>query len=238
MHARDVGGCRSGGDVIVVGMSAEEDGKVGTRGEAHDADVRWVDVPFSGMGPGEAHSLLGVFEVRGVGWIVARFSIGLWNAILDEDAGEPDGVEPMAGIRAFTVGDEDAIASAGKDKDGGAGVGTVRGIDGESGDSDVGEADDAMTADKVIGWLGGVGFWVGGLSGLGCAVGPERERDWLGLSVSGGSEKRCGEKSEDGEAESGEEAFHADYSIPVPSPRARSCAGEVLRMGAKKPATK
>ena len=72
----DVGGGGGGLDVVVVGVSAEEDGEVGAGGEAHDADVGGVDVPVGGVGAGEAHGLLGVFEVRGVGGIVAGFAVG------------------------------------------------------------------------------------------------------------------------------------------------------------------
>ena len=59
-----VRGGGSGGDVVVVGVGAEEDGEVGAGGEAHDADVGGVDVPVGGVGAGEAHGLLRVFEIR------------------------------------------------------------------------------------------------------------------------------------------------------------------------------
>ena len=96
-------------------MGAEEDGEVGAGGEAHDADVGGVDVPVDGVGAGEAHGLLGVFEVRGVGGIVAGFAVGLGDAVLDEDAGDADGVEPVAGVEALAVPGEDAVAAAGED---------------------------------------------------------------------------------------------------------------------------
>ena len=65
-----VDGGGGGGDVVVVGMGAEQDGEVGAGREAHDADVGGIDVPFGGVGAGEAHGLLRVFEVVGVGGIV------------------------------------------------------------------------------------------------------------------------------------------------------------------------
>jgi hypothetical protein len=85
-----VGDGGSGGDMVVVGMGAEEDGKVGAGGEAHDADVGGVDMPVGGVGAGEAHGLLRVFEVRGVGGKVSGFTLRLGNAVLDQDAGDAD----------------------------------------------------------------------------------------------------------------------------------------------------
>ena len=89
--------------MVVVGMGAEEDGEVGSGGEAHDADVGGVDVPLAGVGAGEAHGLLGVLEIRGVGGIVAGFSRRLGDAVLDQDAGDAEGVEPVAGVGAFAI---------------------------------------------------------------------------------------------------------------------------------------
>ncbi len=209
-----VSGCGSGGDVVVVGVGAEEDGEVGAGGEAHDADVGWVDVPVGGVGAGEAHGLLRVFEIVGVGGIVAGLACGLGDAIFDEDAGDADGVEPMAGVGAFAVGYDDAVAAAGEDEDRSAGVLAMRRIDGERGDGDVGEAGDAMSADEVVGGLGGVGFWLGGAGRFGGAVRPEGKRDGLGLGVGGCGEEGGEEKCKCCEAESGGEAFHAHHSKP------------------------
>jgi len=188
----DIGGSGSGGDVVVAGMGAEEDGEVGAGGEAHDADVGGVDMPFVGVGAGETHGLLGVFEIGGVGGIVAGVALGLRHSVFDEDAGDADGVEPVAGVAAFAVRYEDAVGAAGKDEDGGSGVLAMGRIDGERGDGYVGEADDATATDEVVGGLGSVGLGVGGLRGLGRAVGPEGEREWLGLGV-GREDKRGGE---------------------------------------------
>ncbi len=180
--------------MVVVGMGAEEDGEVGAGGEAHDADVGGIDVPVGGVGAGEAHGLLGVFEVRGVGGIVAGVARGLGNAVFDQDAGDANGVEPVAGVGAFAVRYENAIAAAGEDENRGSSVFVVRGIDGERGDGDVGEAGHATAADGVVGGLGGVGFGGGGLGRLGGGVRPERKREGLGLGVGGGEEEGGGEK--------------------------------------------
>ncbi len=46
-----------------------------------------VDVPLGGVGAGDAHGLLGVFEVGGVFWEV----FFVRDAVLGEDAGDADG---------------------------------------------------------------------------------------------------------------------------------------------------
>ena len=176
----------------VVGMGAEEDGEVGAGGEAHDADVGGVEVPVGGVGAGEAHGLLRVLEVVWVSGIVAGFAGGLGYSIFDEDAGDADGVEPVAGVGTFAVGDEDAVAAAGEDEDGGASVLAVGRVDGEGGDGDVGEADDTMAADGVVGGLGGVGFGFGGAGRFGGGVGPEGEGLGRGLGLGGGEERAGG----------------------------------------------
>ncbi len=241
----DVGGGGRGGDMVVVGMGAEEDGEIGAGGEAHHTDVGGVEVPVGGVGAGEAHGLLRVFEIRGVGGVVASIALGLGDSVLDEDAGDADGVEPVAGVGAFAVGDEDAVAAAGEDEDGGAGVLAVGRVDGEGGDGDVGETDDAAAADGVVGGLGGVGLGLGGGGRLGGGVRPEREREGRSLGVGGGEEE--GEDCEDESSADGQglrvgvtrfvggaertgwgEAFHADHTMPSPAQSAR-----VLREGGR-----
>ena len=124
----------------------------------------------------------------------------------------------MAGVGAFAVGDEADIAAAGEDEDRSAGVLAVRGIDGEGGDGDVGETDDAMAADECVGGFGGVGFGVCGAGRLGGAVRPEGKREGLGLRVGGRGE--CGgEEGEDCEAESGGQVFHAHHLSLIPRER-------------------
>ena len=212
--------------MVVVGVGAEEDGEVGSGGEAHDADVGGVDVPVGGVGAGEAHGLLGILEVRGVGGIVAGFADGLGDAIFDQDAGDSNGVEPVAGVGAFAIGYKDLVASAGKDEDGGAGALAVGRVDGEGGDGDVGEADDAMAADEAVGGLGEVGLGGGGLGGLGSGVGPEGQGHLLGLRVRVGSEcesEDCGaEERECCGAEEGRKNLHADHLMPSAAPTARA----------------
>jgi hypothetical protein len=117
-------------------MGAHEDGEVASSGEADDANAVAVDAPLGCMLAGEAHGLLRVFEVGVVGRIVAL----LWDAVFDEQTGDADGVEPLAGVGAFTVPGEADVASAGKDESGDSGVVARRLIDAESRLGDVGEA--------------------------------------------------------------------------------------------------
>ncbi len=163
---------------------------------------------------GEAHGLLCVFEIGGVRGVVAGFAVGLGDAVLDQDAGDADGVEPVAGVGALAIGYKDAITSSREDKNGGPGVLAVRGIDGEAGGGDVGEAHDAMAAKEVVGGFGGVGLGFGGLSGLWRGVGPQRECDWLSLRLGGGGVSRCDEECEGDQAENWGDTFHADHTIP------------------------
>ncbi len=197
---------------------------MGSGGEAEDADAVAIEMPLGGVGAGEAHGLLSIFEIGGVGGIVACIALGLRNAIFDEDAGDADGVEPVAGVGAFAIRYENLIAAAGEDEDRGSGVFAVGRIDGEGGDGDVGEADNAVATEETVSGLGGVSLGGVGLSGLGCGVGPEGKRDWLGLGVGGGGEKRHDEECAGDQAESWGDAFHADHTIPSSARTARSCA--------------
>jgi hypothetical protein len=203
----DVGCGGSGFDVLVVGMGAEEDGEVGAGGEADDADFVGIDVPVGGVGAGDAHGLLRVFEVGRVGRVAAFFG----HTVFDEEAGDADGVEPVADIEAFAIPCEDAIATAGKDEDGGMGVVAAgRRIDAKGGNGDVGETAGAAAADETVGGFGRVGFRVGGLRGLGCGVRPEGKSGLLGRRCKGREEKSEGRQGEDGGTKS-----HAEYSKPI-----------------------
>jgi hypothetical protein len=178
----DVGCGGSGFYVLVVGMGAEEDGEVGAGGETDDADLGGVDVPIGGVGAREAHGLLGVFEVCGVVRVTAFFG----DAVFDEQAGDTDGVEPVADVEAFAVPGEDLVAAAGKDEDSGVGVVAAgRGIDAEGGNGDIGKTAGGAAADEAVGGLGGVGFGVGGLGRLRCGVGPEGEGCLLSVRCEG-----------------------------------------------------
>ncbi len=202
------GGC--GCDVVVVGVRAEEDGEVGACGETHDADVGWVDVPLGGVGASEPHGLLSVFKVRGIGGIVAGFADGLGDAVFDENAGDAERGEPVAGVVAFAVHGEDLVAAAREDQGRGTGAVAMRREDGECGNGDVGETLGAVAADEVVGGFGEVGFGRGGLCGLGESVRPEGHAGLRRLSTRG-SGKGCDAKEE---GDHGSAQVHVQHSKP------------------------
>ena len=154
-----------------VGVDAENDGEVGSGGEAEDANAFGVDAPLGGMLAGKAHGLLRVFEVFGLFGEVAVVR----NAILHQDTGDVDGVEPGADLCAFEIVGEDLVSSAGEDDDCGVAVGCGVGfVHGEGGLADIGETDDLATGDERVGGGVRVPFRAFGGAGLGRSVGPER----------------------------------------------------------------
>src|SRR5712672_2865217 len=118
-------------------MSAEGGGQVGSCGEAEDADAMRVDVPFGGVLANYAERALGILESRGGFGIRA----GVGDAILQKDAGDADGGEPVADFGAFEVDSQDAVAAAGKDDYGGAGVLCGGCVQSNGGRGDIAEAD-------------------------------------------------------------------------------------------------
>ncbi len=133
-------GCRWGGaNVVIVGVGAEEDGEVGSGREAHDSNARRVEVPLGGVSASDAHGLLSVFQIRRIGGVVTGFAGGLGDPVLDQDAGDAQGVEPVAGIETLLVPGEALIPAAGKDEDCSAIALAVRAVEGERGDGDVGD---------------------------------------------------------------------------------------------------
>jgi hypothetical protein len=129
-------------------------------------------VPLRGALAGEAHGLLRVFEVGDVGGVVAFFR----DAVLDQEAGDADGVEPLAGVRAFAVPCEAGVAAAREDERGDVGVAAGRWqVDAHGGFGDIGEALGALAVEERVRGLGGVGFGFRGLGRLRRAVRPERD---------------------------------------------------------------
>src|SRR5262249_8768495 len=84
-----------------------------------------IDAPFLGLAADEAHSALRVLErARG------RQSLLLpgppWAAVFDDDAGHPDGVEPLGDFLAMNVPIEGMVAAAWTDQHGDARVLVLR----------------------------------------------------------------------------------------------------------------
>ena len=148
-------------------MIAEDDDEVASGGEAERADAVGIEVPFGSVSTGDAHGLLRVFEIASV------FGVMLLerDAVFDEDAVDADGVEPGADLGAFEIVGEDAVASAGEDNDGGAGVVVCgRGIEGQGGIADVGEVRERLPATRRSVGLGDVGLGGAGVR-LGAPLG-------------------------------------------------------------------
>jgi hypothetical protein len=202
---------------LEVGVVAEDHSEMRAGGEAEDADAVGIDVPLGGVGAGDAHGLLRVFEVSRVLGIV----IGEGNAILDQHAGHADGVEPRADLGAFEVIGEDAIASAGEDEDGCAGVRRGGRVDGERRFADVGEMHQLLSSYERVGGLGDVGLGLVDLRGLRCAVGPEGKGYFL----------REGEGRGDDESEREDEGCtHENMVMPLWD-KQRQKQPQVLRLG-------
>ena len=126
-------------------MGAESGGEMCSGRKAEDADPVRIDVPFRGM---LAHDAKGALRVlQGGGRFGIRACVG--HAIFYEDAGDADGVEPVADLGAFEIDGEDLIASAGKDHHGSAGVLLGWRIEGERGAGDVAEAKDRTSGDEI-----------------------------------------------------------------------------------------
>ena len=115
-HHLEVGARVDGGGrnvlALEIGVSAERNGEMRSGGEADNTDTMGVDVPLGGMGTGDAHGLLCVFEVFRVFWVVG----GLGHAVFDQNAGDADGVEPGADLGAFEAVRETNVGSAGTDE--------------------------------------------------------------------------------------------------------------------------
>ena len=86
-------------------------------GKAEDADAIGIDVPLGGVRADDAEGALRVLQGGG------RFRIGagVGHAVFHQDAGDADGVEPVADFGAFEIDGEDVVAAAGEDDDCGAG---------------------------------------------------------------------------------------------------------------------
>jgi hypothetical protein len=154
-----------------VEVIAEHGDEMRSRGEAQRADALGIDAPLGGVHAGEAHGLLRVFKILGALGIVAVVG----HAILHENAGDVDAVEPGADLGALEVVGEDPVTAAGKDHDRGAAVLCRIGlVDGQRGLADVGEVDDLPTCDERIGRAGLIALRALGRGGLGRAVRPER----------------------------------------------------------------
>ncbi len=103
-----------------------------------------IDAPFCRVGANKADGALGVFEGGGR---FGEIGAGVRDAVLEQDAVDADGVEPVADFGAFEVDGEDGVASAGEDDDRRAGVRASGGVECDGGCGDVAEADERLAGD-------------------------------------------------------------------------------------------
>ena len=88
-------------------------GEVAAGGEADDADFVREEVPCGGAGAGEADGALEVHE--GAVAVVG-------DTVFEDEGGEAVAVEPCGDFRAFLVGDDVFVGTAGADDDGRGGL--------------------------------------------------------------------------------------------------------------------
>ena len=113
------------------------------------------------------------------------------NAILQQGAGDTEGVEVFANLRAFMLDGQNVIATAGCDDHAGA-VGLLRLVDRDGGLGDIGHTQHVFVVLRRDGQLG-LGFEARRLRR---AIGPELDRDGLSsLKCEGTGQKESDESS-------------------------------------------
>ena len=202
--------------VVVVRMRGHQHGKVASGGEADDADAMRVQMPLRGMSASDPHGLLRVLQVSGVSGIVAGLARRLRNAVLDQNAGHADRVQPLAGVSAFGVPGEPNVGAPGKDQRSGS-VAVMRGlVHRDRRNGDIGETDAVMSRVQRVRRPGHVSLGLGGLRRLGSSVRPQRQNRLLGP---GGGEQCRARERHDQQQEGRQDAVsrprsHAQHSMP------------------------
>lgn len=196
-----VGGI-DGGVEAVGEVDAGGGDEMAAGGEAEDADLMRIQIKLGGVEADEGDGALGVFKGLGRGGVGA----GFWelrfagDAVLDEDAGDAAGSEPVADLSAFEINGEDLVAAAGEDEDGGVRGVMGRRVDGVGGDGDGVDEDPGAAGDKVGG--------AGGLDGFGVLMRASVRgcgRPEIDLDVAGSRLPGLGDGGEGGEEEGEEE---------------------------------
>jgi hypothetical protein len=156
-------------------MVAENNDQVASCREAKNPNAMGIEFPLNGVRTGDSHGLLRVFKV---GCVVRKF-LFQGDAVLDERAVDSDGVEPGADFGAFEIVGKNAVASAGKDDDGGTSiVSGQRGIEGKIRLPYVGKVHERLAGNQAVCGFGDIGLRTTGIR-LRVAAGPEGERDLL-----------------------------------------------------------
>ena len=134
-------------------------GKMPAGGEAHDADLFGIDIPFGGALADGFDGLLGILQRSD---FAVRHGGIVGDAVFEDKSGNALLYKFLRFIGAFVFGGEDAVAAAGADDDGSAGGELFRWqVYGERGSADFADDEDAV----VVG-----GFFVVGEDAVGDAV--------------------------------------------------------------------
>ena len=150
--------------------------------EANDADALRVDAPFGGATAEQAHGALRILKGT-----PGRFAFDVVrpprHAILENDAGHTDGVEPGRDLLTLEFPIEIPIAASGADENGRAGF-LVRSGPGESdggfrdgGNEFCGFGDFDLLALEFRRQLGSFGADVG-VGFVGCCAWPKLDNEW------------------------------------------------------------
>jgi len=160
----------------LIEVGAERSGKMAAGGEAENADALRVNVPIGSMGADNSESPLGILEgSRGFG-----IGPGIGHAVLEQDASDARGVEPVTHFGAFKVDGQDVVTASGKDYNGGAGVVARGRVESEGRRGNVAETDERLAGDEVVLGSRGVDFRARIGRGAGRAERPKGKRNVAG----------------------------------------------------------
>jgi hypothetical protein len=98
----------------LVEMSSGGGGEMAACGKSHHADAVRIDAEFLGAGTHQANGALGIAEFDGMVVLGSE-------AVLEDERGDAEGVQPVGFLAAFVIGGEPSVAAAGSDDDRGAG---------------------------------------------------------------------------------------------------------------------
>jgi hypothetical protein len=157
---------------------------------AHDADALWIELPLRRTRPCQAqralrvHHRTGGLERHRAGVVQRVAVLARRHAILHDDRGEADGVEPLFDLRAFEIPGENVEAAAGTDEHRAAiRLLLCRQKHVHLRRAHVAEFDDAPSGDELVLEFRQVRFRATYLrGGAGHLAGPELEHDRFGVT--------------------------------------------------------
>src|SRR5947207_2136346 len=85
-----------------LGARLRRNGQLAARRESHNADSPWMDAPFPGSAPHQTDGPLRVLE-RASGWFLFGFTGAARHAVLEDDAGHANRVQPFSDFLTFEL---------------------------------------------------------------------------------------------------------------------------------------